>query len=170
MRSTPCRGHERRRETGDLRQAACRGGEDARRGRRLSGLSQKSALGGFQMAISDFQSLMLPVLQRSATGEAQIGDVVEKLADKFNLTDEERSTLLPSGRQTTFANRVHWAKNYLGKAGLVELTGRGRFRITKDGERVLSAPPKRIDIKFLEKFPQFRNFRQATTTDLDLTQ
>lgn len=50
------------------------------------------------MAIPDFQSLMLPVLQQSALGEALIGHVVEKLADKLALTDEERSALLPSGR------------------------------------------------------------------------
>ncbi len=117
------------------------------------------------MAIPDFQSLMLPVLQLSGTGEVKIGDVVETLADKFGLTDEERSTLLPSGRQTTFANRVHWAKSYLGKAALIELTGRGRFRITTRGQQVLTEPPKRIDIKFLEKFPEFRTFRQATRTE-----
>ncbi len=60
---------------------------------------------------------------------------------------------------------MHWAKTYLGKAGLVELTGRGRFLITEEGRRVLSDPPKRIDIKFLEKFPQFRTFRQATKAE-----
>ena len=119
------------------------------------------------MAIPDFQSLMLPVLQFSATSEAQIGDVIETLGDKFALTNEERSALLPSGRQTTFANRVHWAKSYLGKAGLIESTGRGQFRITEEGKSVLSVPPKRIDIKFLEKFPQFRTFRQATRSEND---
>jgi restriction system protein len=119
------------------------------------------------MAIPDFQSLMLPVLHQAATDEAQIGDVIEKLADKFNLKDEERSALLPSGRQTTFANRVHWAKSYLGKAGLIEFTGRGRFRITEEGKRILSAPPERIDIKFLERFPQFKTFRQATRPEHD---
>jgi len=112
--------------------------------------------------IPDFQTLMLPVLQVAAAGEVRIGDAIESLATKFALTDEERSALLPSGRQTTFANRIHWAKSYLGKAGLIELTGRGRFRITDNGKRVLSAPSKRIDIKFLEKFPQFVAFRQAT--------
>ncbi|MGO9742533.1 MAG: restriction endonuclease [Roseiarcus sp.] len=115
--------------------------------------------------IPDFQTLMLPVLRSSATGEAKIGDVVDSLASEFGLSDEERSTLLPSGRQTTIANRVHWAKSYLGKAGLVEATGRGRFRITEAGKKVLASPPKRIDIKFLEKFPQFKDFRQATRTD-----
>lgn len=114
------------------------------------------------MAIPDFQTLMLPVLRESASGEVQIGEVVERLASKFSLSEEDRSALLPSGRQTTFANRVHWAKSYLGKAGLIELTARGRFRITKAGQLALSKPPTRIDIKYLERFPEFKKFRQAT--------
>ena len=68
---------------------------------------------------------------------------------------------MPSGRQTTFANRVHWAKSYLGKAGLVELTKRAHFQITDRGRQVLTAPPERIDIKFLNQFPGFQKFRDA---------
>jgi restriction system protein len=67
----------------------------------------------------DFQTLMLPVLRIAAEGEVRISDVVERLADEFALSAEERSQLLPSGKQTTFANRVNRAKSYLGKAGLV---------------------------------------------------
>lgn len=59
---------------------------------------------------------MLPVLRSSAGGEVKVADVVPRLAAEFNLTAEEKAELLPSGRQTTFANRVHWAKSYLGKA------------------------------------------------------
>jgi restriction system protein len=112
--------------------------------------------------IPDFQSLMLPVLRSTASGEAQIGALVEALAAEFALTDEERATLLPSGRQTTFANRVHWAKSYLGKAGLIEPTGRGRFQISERGRQVLATSPERIDIKFLDRFPEFREFREGT--------
>jgi restriction system protein len=65
--------------------------------------------------IPDFQTLMLPALQVAAAGEVRIGDAVESLATKFALTDEERSALLPSGRQTTFANRIHWAKTHLAR-------------------------------------------------------
>lgn len=113
------------------------------------------------MAIPDFQTLMLPVLAEAAKGEARIGDVVERLADQFDLSAEDRSRLLPSGRQTTFANRVHWAKSYLGKAGLVELTRRAHFQITPRGHEVLARPPERIDIKFLTRFPEFQSFRFA---------
>jgi restriction system protein len=51
------------------------------------------------MPIPDFQTLMLPILRIAAGGEARISDVVERLAVEFALTPEERSHLLPSGRQ-----------------------------------------------------------------------
>lgn len=114
------------------------------------------------MTIPDFQTLMLPILRCSEMGEVRISDVVQSLADKFQLTDDERSELLPSGKQTTLANRAHWAKSYLGKAGLVELTKRAHFKITDRGRNVLANPPKRIDIRFLEQFPEFVQFREAS--------
>lgn len=74
------------------------------------------------MSIPDYQSLMLPVLEASSNGEVRIGEVAEELAEKLRLSQEERSQLLPSGKQTVFSNRVHWAKSYLSKAHLVEIT------------------------------------------------
>ncbi len=117
------------------------------------------------MSIPDFQTLMLPVLRIAAEGEVRISDVIERLADEFHMSPEERSQLLPSGRQTTFANRVHWAKSYLGKAGLVELTKRAHFRITEQGREVLATPPERIDIKYLNRFPSFQQFREGEGED-----
>lgn len=117
------------------------------------------------MTIPDFQTLMLPVLRASADGEVRIGDVVEQLAADLGLTEEERAALLPSGKQTTFANRVNWAKSYLGKAGLVELTRRAHFRITDDGRQVLQNPPDRITIKYLEQFEAFKSFREANGSE-----
>lgn len=117
------------------------------------------------MSIPDFQTLMLPVLRQAEGGEAQIGEAIQNLADHYNLTDAERSELLPSGRQTKFANRVHWAKSYLGKAALVELTGRGKYKITSLGTQVLASPPSRITIKFLSQFPEFKSFRSDISSD-----
>ncbi len=122
-----------------------------------------SSLSDERSAIPDFQSLMLPVLLESEAGEVRIGTVVDRLADKFALSPAQRADLLPSKRQTTFANRVHWAKSYIGKAGLIELTKRGHFRITESGRAVLAKPPPKIDIGFLKQFPQFLAFREAAT-------
>ncbi len=112
------------------------------------------------LVIPDFQTLMLPVLRTAAEGEVRISQVMEQLADQFRLSPEERSHLLPSGKQTTFSNRVHWAKSFLGKAGLVALTRRAYFQITDRGKEVLAAPPERIDIKYLNQFPGFQRFRE----------
>jgi restriction system protein len=81
------------------------------------------------------------------------------LAASFDLSQEERDELLPSGRQRTFENRVGWARTYLKNAWLLEYTKRGHFRITKRGEKVLADKPKKIDAKFLEQFPEFVAFR-----------
>jgi restriction endonuclease Mrr len=117
------------------------------------------------LSIPDFQTLMLPVLRAASEGEVRISDVVERLAGEFPMSAEERSQLLPSGSQTTFANRVNWAKSYLGKAGLVELTKRAHFRITEQGREVLAAAPQRIDVKYLNRFPSFQQFRKARTRE-----
>jgi restriction system protein len=110
------------------------------------------------MPIPDYQSLMLPVLAAARHGEVRIASVIANLADKLALTQDERATLLPSGKQTIFANRVHWAKTYLGKAGLIESTRRGHFRSTARGKQVLDATPERIDNTFLDQFQEFRLF------------
>jgi restriction system protein len=110
------------------------------------------------MSIPDFQTLMLPVLKLSAVKEWRISDAVERLAEEFNLSQEEQSALLPSGRQTTFANRVGWAKSYLVKAGLLLPTKRAHFQVSDQGRKALSNPPDRITIKYLGQFPEFQEF------------
>ena len=113
------------------------------------------------MAIPDYQTLMLPVLQCSAAGEVSVRDAVERLAREFKLTDEARTELLPSGKQAIFTNRVQWAKTYLVKAGLLQATRRGHFTITERGRAVLAQNLRRIDNGFLDQFEEFRQFRNA---------
>ncbi len=108
--------------------------------------------------IPDYQSLMLPVLRAFEKDVVRIGVVIKKLSDDLDL-GEAASILLPSGRQTVFANRVHWAKTYLAKAGLVGAPQRDHFRLTARGAEVLKAVPERIDNCFLSQFEEFRTFR-----------
>ena len=109
--------------------------------------------------IPDYQALMRPVLECAAPGEVRISDVVEQLAEKLGLTADERAQLLPSGKQTMFSNRVHWAKTYLLKAGLVESTRRGYFIITSRGRTALADRTAVIDNKYLERFKEFLDFK-----------
>lgn len=107
--------------------------------------------------IPDYQTLMRPVLQVASTGEVHISDVYEALAKEFQLTEEERETLLPSGKQGLFANRVRWARTYLKEAGLLEPTRRGYINITREGERALRTGAE-INNKYLKQYPSFRDF------------
>lgn len=120
-----------------------------------------------ETAIPDYQSLMLPVLRAAENGEVRVGDVVQQLADSLHLTEEQRAILLPSGGQTLFANRVRWAKAYLGKAGLIEATRRGHFLVTDRGRKALASNPTRIDNRFLAQFEEFLQFtgREPATSD-----
>jgi len=110
------------------------------------------------MPIPDYQSLMLPVLKLAADGEIHVRDAANRLAIELALTPEERAMMLPSGRQTLLSNRLHWAKSYMLKAGLVRSPRRGYFAITDRGREVLSARPPRIDNDLLMRFEEFRDF------------
>ncbi len=109
--------------------------------------------------IPDYQTLMRPVLACAAAGETRIGDAVEQIAEQLGLTPDERAQLLPSGKQTKFANRVHWAKTYLVKAGLAEGTRRGYFRITSRGQAALADATAAINNAYLVQFKEFQDFK-----------
>lgn len=72
------------------------------------------------MAIPDYQKIMLPLLKYALDGqEHSMREAIGALADQFNLSEDERKELLPSGQQPLFDNRVGWARAYLKKAGLL---------------------------------------------------
>ena len=108
------------------------------------------------MAIPDYQTTMLPLLKFAGDDkEHRFRDAVPALADEFDLTEEERKELLASGQQAIFNNRVGWARLYLVKAGLLEATRRGYFKITEQGHKALAEKPERIDKNFLMQYPEF---------------
>ncbi len=78
------------------------------------------------MAVPDFQSFMLPLLKLAADGqEHSLTEAVERLAQEFQLSEEDRGQLLRSG-QTRVYNRVAWTTTYLRKAGLLRAVGATR--------------------------------------------
>ena len=118
------------------------------------------------MAVPDFQTLILPLLQHIADGnEYTIAGSRDILADRFELTDKERNERLPSGAANRFHNRLAWAKIYLERAGLIEKIRRGCFKISSLGSKVLVDPPDRIDINFLNQFAGFADFRQRRSSN-----
>lgn len=109
--------------------------------------------------IPDYQSLMRPVLECARNEPRKISDVVEEISDRLGLTDEERQQMLPSGKQTTITNRVHWARSYMKQAGLVRNIRRGWYELTDRGRAVLHNPSISLDAKYLEQFDDFQEFK-----------
>lgn len=119
------------------------------------------------MSIPTYQEFMLPVLKTAKDGEISIGTIVKKLSDDFELNDEQRAELLPSGKQTVVANRIHWARTYLVQAGLLEPTKRAHIKASERGLRLLRENPQSIDKKMLEEFPEFQAFLNRKKSDDD---
>ncbi|MBN2323234.1 MAG: restriction endonuclease [Spirochaetes bacterium] len=118
------------------------------------------------MAVPDYQSLMLSLLQFVAKtgGETSTSEAVEALAKELSLSDEDLKEMLPSGIQSTFVNRVGWASTYMKKAGLLEATRRGFYQITGRGRDLLKKQPKTINVKLLKQYPEFLEFQQLKGT------
>ena len=111
------------------------------------------------MAIPGYQAIMLPLLKLLGNKqECSLRQSIATLAVEFGLTDEEKKELLPSGQQPVFENRVGWARTYMKKAGLVESTRRGYFRITERGLDVLEQNPPEINDHYLRQYPEFVAF------------
>lgn len=114
------------------------------------------------MPIPDYQTLMLPVLRIAAEGEARVPEAASKIADELGLTTEEREEMLPSGRQRLLHNRIHWAKFYMTRAGLIDSPARGRFVISDGGKKLLKTNPIAINVETLKTYPSFVEFYNAS--------
>ena len=110
------------------------------------------------MAIPDYQTLMLDVLTIAAEGETRVPLAAQIIADRLGLTEDEREEMLPSGKQRLLHNRVHWAKFYMTKAGLIDSPKRGVFAISAAGRQLLATNPARIDVEVLKRIPAFVDF------------
>jgi restriction system protein len=112
------------------------------------------------MPIPDFQSLMRPLLQAHADGKEHLNrDLVAQLGEQFGLAEEERREMLPSGGARLFDNRIGWAKSHITQAGLLISPRRAISVITDRGREALRIHPKRIDLRVLNGFEGYREFR-----------
>jgi len=117
------------------------------------------------MSIPDYQTCMLPLLRIAEDGKAhKLSEAVESISKQFNLTKEERETLIPSGTQYALYNRVGWARTYLKKAGLLSDPQKGNFQITDEGKKLLATNPSEVRSKTLKQYKQFKEFLLKSKT------
>ena len=115
------------------------------------------------MPIPDFQRVMRPVLSTVADGTPlALSELRERIANQFQLSEEEHSERLPSGKQTVINNRVGWARTYLNKAGLLSIPSKGMVQITERGLEALNNGPARITVSWLKQYPEFAVFHSTS--------
>lgn len=119
------------------------------------------------MAVPDFQSFMLPVLQLAADGkEHSIRELHDCISKRMGLTDSDIEEKLPSGMQTKYSHRVHWATVYLAKAGALIRPRRGVITITERGRELVAENHSKITVKVLQRFPEFVEFHKGDPVNI----
>ncbi|WP_121120057.1 restriction endonuclease [Croceibacterium ferulae] len=118
------------------------------------------------MAIPTYEDLMLPLLQEyaAAARPMSIKDLLPVMANKLGLSDQDLAERLPSGRQSLFHNRLHWAKTYMARAGLLSSPARGQAQITQVGTGLLAENPARIDGGTLSRNPEFVAWKTSSAS------
>lgn len=115
------------------------------------------------MAIPSFRQFLRPVLELMAElGEVNNprANLVPKVKEKMNFTDQEATEKLDSGGNR-LENRVGWALTYLKKSTLIEFPSRGIAKITENGRKFLKTHQGPISPKDLEIFPEYREFTKG---------
>ena len=115
------------------------------------------------MSIPDFQSTMLPLLKFvHERGTVRVADAADELADRMGLSTNDQTELLTSGHQTRWGSRINWAATHLFQAGLLTRPERGHIRLSDEGVLVVQQPPDKINVKFLNRYPTYLDFRSRT--------
>lgn len=91
--------------------------------------------------LPNYEEFMYPLLEEMSDEKPILTRYMyKKMADKFELTEEQRKLKMPNGKQTYLHNRVSWAKSYLYKGGLINKVKRGMYEISEHGIKVLKSP------------------------------
>ena len=118
-------------------------------------------------SVPTYEQVMFPLLNAAKDGVAhRVRDVVDLVVAHFSLPQQLREEKLPDGRNKLI-HRMEWARTYLKKAGLLEYPSRGLFKITPRGIQVLNEKPEKLDSKYLQRFPEFVEFKHSRADDHD---
>ena len=111
------------------------------------------------VSIPKHYELYREVLQSLETGGVRsITEIRDFVAEQKNVSEEDRTIPLKSGRRLMFDDRVYWARTYLKAAGFIDYPKRGFTQITDEGKKVLNENPQPLDTAYLSKYESFRAF------------
>ncbi len=118
------------------------------------------------MAIPTYDELMSPVLKLLSDGVERSGDDISNtIANQLNLTEEEKNRIYANNPKKVFKDRIAWARTYLKKARLIESPQRATSKITAKGMKVAKSKLDKLNLKFLEQYESFREFRHIDNSN-----
>lgn len=117
------------------------------------------------MSVPKYHELYAPFLRGLQDGQVHnMKEMKDIVAEEMGLTYEDRTDMLPSGKQAVFDNRIGWTRTYLKKAGLIESPERAQFKITEEGLKALPDADI-IDDKYLMRYQSFREFQSRESEE-----
>jgi hypothetical protein len=107
-----------------------------------------------------FTEMFKPFLELHKDGkEHTIFELEDKLAERFQISEELRQVVKNSGGERLFLNKVRWVKTHLTMANAIKQTKTNTCIITVRGKEILEVDPERITEKFLSRFSEYGRAR-----------
>lgn len=83
--------------------------------------------------IPTFEKFLYPFLLSLKDGDLTLKEMREKIANYFDLTEEDKNLRTKSGNTTQFNDRIGWARQYFRRALFIDIPQNGTYRITQRG-------------------------------------
>jgi len=117
-----------------------------------------------------FSEFFTPLLTLVNSGERNVTESANAIADVLGLTDRAKLETIKSGNQRKYINRTHWAATYLRAAGLIKTTKCGFVVITDQGVKFLKEHQAGISLKDLKAIPAFKEFHEGKGSSVSATE
>jgi restriction system protein len=116
---------------------------------------------------AEFLRFMNPLLDpmREKGGQARPREIFDAIAQKLNLSEEERTVANKNG-YPRFENQIAWARSYLVKTGYLDSPSRGIWRLTDKGKDAHLDGP---DMDSIYRRVAEMTALAKTGTDIDIT-
>lgn len=101
-----------------------------------------------EVVVPSFDTFMNPILQalKALGGSGTIEEINNKVAEILGLTDSQLEVVHDPerGSQTEVEYRLHWARTYLKKYGVLENSSRGVWALTAEGQQLNQLNPQAV--------------------------
>jgi restriction system protein len=101
-----------------------------------------------------FEKFLYPFLLFLKEGELTTKQMVDKIAQHFEMTDAEKQLRTRGGNTTQLRDRVGWSRQYLRRALFIELPKHGVYKLTQRGLDYLNSHSD-LTIDDLMEYPEY---------------